>query len=150
MAECIPSPTDWVRETDGTIRGQRRLGRNYPPRDWAVCHHRDEPWEPDGSDPHDASDAGEGREQLCVGRSPRCPRREPRVGAQLSVRRQRATPARGRGIHNARPRGRQCRPSGRGCGTWQWQRFHPTQSIVTGQRGGFLCSLQSRRDQTLP
>ena len=53
-------------------------------------------------------------------------------------------------IHDARPRGRQCRRAGAVVGTWQWRRFHPTQSIVTGQRGGFLCSLQSRRDQTRP
>ena len=73
MAEYIPSPTDWVRETGGTIRGQRRLGRNYPPRDWAVCHHRDEPWELDGSGTQDVSDEGEGRGQLRPGRFPRRP-----------------------------------------------------------------------------
>ncbi len=38
------------------------------------------------------------------------------------------------------------RRNGRGCGSWRWRRSRPTRSIRTVRRGGFRCSLRSRRD----
>ena len=38
------------------------------------------------------------------------------------------------------------RRNGRGCGTWRWQSSLPTRNIRPGRRGGFRCSLRSRRD----